>query len=72
MAKDVLSKLATKTSSSVLDQFDRKTSGKSIESAGKEFTLFISNEDIDDVIKIEKPLEKSGLLVDGATGTVKH
>ena len=38
----------------------------------QEKNLFISNEDIDDIIKIEKSLEKSALLVDGATGTVKH
>ena len=37
-----------------------------------QFTYFISNEDMDDIIKIVKPLESSGLLIDGATKTVKH
>ena len=31
--------------------------------AGKGFTLFISNEDMHDIIKIAKSLEKSGLLM---------
>ena len=34
----------------------------------KVFTLFISNEDINDIIKIIK----SGVLTDGVTETVKH
>ena len=33
---------------------------------GKGFPLFISDEDINDIIKIVAPLEKSGLLSDGA------
>ena len=36
------------------------------------FTLFISNETMDDTIKIAESLEKSGLLIDDATETVKH
>ena len=36
------------------------------------FTLFISNKTMDDIIKIAESLEKSGLLIDGATETVKH
>ena len=40
--------------------------------AGRGFTLFISNEDMDDIIKIIESLEKSGLLIDGASETVKH
>ena len=39
---------------------------------GKEFTLFISNEDMNDIIKIIKSLEYSGILIDGVTETVKH
>ena len=39
--------------------------------AGKGFSLFISNENMDD-IKIVESLEKSGLLFEGATETVKH
>ena len=40
--------------------------------AGKEFALFILNEDINDIIKIIKPLEDLGVLIDGITETVKH
>ena len=40
--------------------------------AGKGFTLFISNEDMNDIIKIIKPLEDSGVLIDGVNETVKH
>ena len=39
--------------------------------AGKGFTLFILNEDMDDIIKILKSLEGSGVLIDGVTETVK-
>ena len=34
-------------------------------------TLFFSNEDMNDIIKIVESLEKSHLLIDGATETVK-
>ena len=36
------------------------------------FTLFISNEDMNDVIEIIKLLEDSGVLIEGVTETVKH
>ena len=39
--------------------------------AGKGFTLFISNEDINDFIKVIKSLEDSGVLIDRVTETVK-
>ena len=39
--------------------------------ARKGFTLFITNEDINDVMKIIKSLEDSGVLTDGVTETVK-
>ena len=32
----------------------------------------ISNEDIDDTIKVVESIEKSGLLIDGAYETVRH
>ena len=55
-------KLAT---SSVLDKIEKKKTGQG-------FTLFISNEHMVDIIKMVESLEKSGLLADGATETVKH
>ena len=40
--------------------------------AGKGFTLFISNEDMNDNIKIIKSLGDSGISINGVTETVKH
>ena len=40
--------------------------------AGKGFTLLISDEDMNDIIKVIKSLEDSGVLIDGVTETVKH
>ena len=39
---------------------------------GKGFTLFISIEDMNDIIKIIKSLADLGVLIDGITETVKH
>ena len=72
LAKDVLPKLATKATSSVLDKPERKISGRGAVRAEKGFTLFISNEDMDDIFKIVESLKKLGLLIDSATETVKH
>ena len=51
MAKDVFTKVATKAISYVLDKSKRKISGQGIARAGKRFILFISNEDMGDIIK---------------------
>ena len=67
-----MSKLATKATSSVLDKFERKISGHGAVIAGKGFTLFISKEDMTDIIKIIDSPEKSGVWINGATETVKH
>ena len=40
--------------------------------AGKGFTLYISNEGMNGIIKIVDLLENSSLLIDGATKRVKH
>ena len=69
LAKDALPKLAT---SSAIDKLERKMCGIGAVKAGKGFILFISNEDIDDTIKIVDWLEKSRLLINSATETVKH
>ena len=72
LAEYVLPKLATKATFSVLDKFERRISRHGAIRAGKGFTLFILNEDMDGNIKIVKSLENSGLLIDGATEIVKH
>ena len=72
LAKDVLPQLASKATSFLLDKFDRKISGQGPVRARKGFALFISNEDMDDIIKIVESIKKSSLLIDGATETVKN
>ena len=68
-----LPKLTNKATSFILDKFEeKKNSGKGAVSAEKRFTLFISNEDMDNIIRIIKSLEDSGVLIDGVTETVKH
>lgn len=47
-------------------------SGQGAIGTGKGLTLFISNEDGDDIIKIIEAMEKLGLLIDGVTETGKH
>ena len=47
-------------------------SGKWAVRPGNGFTLFISNEDMNDINKIIKSLEDSGVLIDRVTKTLKH
>ena len=51
-----------------------KKYGQGAVTAGRGFTLFISDEhmDMNDIIKIVESLEKSGLLIDGPSETVKY
>ena len=53
-------------------KFERKINGKGAARAGKGFTSFISNEDMNDIIKTIISIEDSGALIDYATETVKH
>ena len=71
LARDNIPGLVSKLTSSAVNKFDRKISGKGAVRVGKGFTLFISNEDMNDIIKIIKSLEVSGVLTDGVTETVK-
>ena len=65
MVKNALPKLATKATLSALDKFERKireqgviaTSGAGAMRAGKGFTFFISNKDMDGIIKIVESLK---------------
>ena len=54
-----------------INKLERKVIGKGAVKAGKGFTLFIWNEDMNDFIKIIKSLEDSGVLIDEVTETVK-
>ena len=62
-------KLAFKATLSVIDSFE---SGWGAVKEEKEFTLFILDEDMDDIIRFLKLQENSGVLIDGVTETVKH
>ena len=72
LARDNLPGLVSYLTSNVINKFERKISGKGAVRAGKGFTLFISDKDMNDIIKLIKSLEDSGLLIDGGTETVKH
>ena len=71
LARDNRHGLASNLTANTINKFERKISGKGAVRAGKEFTLFISNEDMNDIIKIIKSLEGSGVLIDRVTETVK-
>ena len=55
-----------------INKFERKISGKGVVWAGKGFTLFILTENMNDIIKIIKSLEDSGVSIDGVSETIKH
>ena len=72
LARDNLHGLKSNLASNVINKFERKISVKGDVRAGKGISLFISNEDMNDIIKIIKSLEDSGVSIDGVTETVKH
>ena len=72
LARNNLPRLASTLASNAINIFERKIGGKGALRTGKGFTLFILNEDMNDIIKIIKSLEYSGVLIDGVTKTVKH
>ena len=72
LAKYVLPKLATNLATScILDKLERKISRIGAVRAGKRFTLFISNEDMNDTAKILEPLRNSGLLTEKVNHEIK-
>ena len=62
--------LVSNLTSSAIDKFDRKISGKGCQSMKRIYVT--SNEDMNDIIKIVKSLEDSCVLIDGVTETVRH
>ena len=71
LSKYNLPGLVSNLTSSAINKLDRKINGKVFVKAGKGFTLFISNEDMNNIKQIIKSLENSGVLIDGFTETVK-
>ena len=72
LTRNNLPGLISNLASNAINKFERKISGKGAVKAGKRFTLFISNEHMNDIIKIIKSLEESNVLIDGITETEKH
>ena len=63
---------ASNAALNAINKFERKISGTGAVRVGKGFILFISNEDVDDIIKIVKSLGNSGILIDRITKAVEH
>ena len=57
LARDNLPGLVRNLTLKVINKFKRKISGRGDMRAGKEFTLFVLNEDMNDLIKIIKSLK---------------
>ena len=72
LAKDNLPGLVSNLTSNAINKLERKISGIEPVRAGKRITLFISNEEMNDIIRLIKSLEDSGVLIDRVTETVKH
>ena len=72
LARDNLPGLVGNLISNAINKFEGKISGKWAVRARKGFILFISNENLNYIIKIIKSLEDWGVLIDGVTETVKH
>ena len=72
LARDNLPGLVNNLPSNVINKFQRKICGKGPVKPEKGFTLFISNEEMNCIIKIIKSFEDLGLLIDGVTEKVKH
>ena len=72
LARYNLPGLVSNLASNAINKFERKISGKGAVRARKGFTLFISNEDVNDIIQIIKSLEDLLVLIDRVPETVKH
>ena len=73
MAIDNLPGSVNNLTLNAINKFERKTSGKGAIRAGKGFTLFILNEDMNIIIiNHHKSWENSGVLIDRVTETVNH
>ena len=62
----------SKLTSNGINKFERKVSEKSSAKERKGLTLFISNGDMSDIIKIRNILEDLSVLIDGVAETVKN
>lgn len=60
----LVSNLSSNAISNVIDKAGRKINGKGAEKALRGFALFISNENVNDIIRNIKSLENSDVLID--------
>ena len=68
-----LAALATMASASAIDgASQREMYSAGVVKARNGIALAISNEDMNDIIRILKPLENSGVLIDGVNEALKH
>ena len=65
LARDNFPGLIIKLTSNAINKFERNINGKGAVKAVKGFTLFIWNQNINDIIKIIKSLKDLGVLTDG-------
>ena len=73
LAKNIFAPLATIASASEIDVvIQRKMRGRGVVRVPKRITLVISNEHMDDFIKIIKSLKNSRILIDEVSETLKH
>ena len=69
LAKSVLIPLGLTAAASAADAGMHK---KILESGHNNITLIISNDEMDDILKIVKSLENSGVLLKGVSETIQH
>ena len=74
LVRDNLHGLVSNFPSNAINKFEKNIYiwGKGAVGRRKGFTLFTSNEDMNNIIKIIKSLEDSGVFTDGVTEKVKH
>ena len=72
LARHNLSKLVSNLASNRINKFERTISWKGAVRAEKEFTLIISNEDMNDIFKIKKSLKDLSVLIDRVNEIVKY
>ena len=72
MVRDNLPVILSNLASNTINKFGRKIRGKVAVRAAKRITVFISNEDMNDIIRIIKSLKHSNLSIYGITKTVKR
>ena len=71
LARDNLLGLMSNSTSNAINEFGKRVE-KELPEQENDLTLFILNEDVNDIIKIIKSLEDSGVLINRVTETVKH